>query len=71
MYNVCTMYMYIHVKIGEHYRALEAGDGWSVPGHRAGHADIVRVPAGQHAVAQQTVHMNRYNAITANIFLKL
>ena len=38
-----------------------------VPGHRAGHADIVRVPAGQHAVAQQTVHMNRYNAVTAKI----
>ena len=61
------MYMYINVKIGEHYRALP----WSIPGHRAGHAHIVRVPAGQHAVAQQTVHMNRYNAITANIFLKL
>ena len=63
--------MYIHVKIGEHYRTLKEGDGWSVPGHCAGHAHIVRVPAGQHAVAQQTVHMNRYNAITANIFLKL
>ena len=63
-------YYNINVRTSMSEECPEAGEEQvCVPGHRAGHADIVRVPAGQHAVAQQTVHMNRYNAVTAKILL--